>query len=59
MKIAKKKATIQTTLVNLIFNLERSLAKLIIKSKYIAIECHNYPGSYEINLSYYGGGTNS
>ena len=45
----------QTPLVNLIIDLERPLEKR-------AIKCHNTPadndsGSYEITLSYYGGGS--
>ena len=62
MKIAKKKVQMQSQLVNPIIDLERSLEKVLKKVEYIAIKCHNTLGdndslSYEINLSYYGGGT--
>ena len=55
MKIAKKKARMQSPLVNPIINLERPLEKVLKKGEYIAIKCHNAPGdndsgSYEINL---------
>ena len=61
MKIAKKKVRIQSPLFNPIINLERPLEKVLKKGKYISIKFHNIPGdndsgSYEINLSYYGGG---
>ena len=50
----------QSPLVNLIIDLERPLENQ--KGEYIAIKCHNTPGdndsgSYEINLSCYGGGS--
>ena len=62
MKIAKKKVKITSPLVNPIIDLERPLEKVLKKGEYIAIKCHNTTGdndsgSYEINLSYYGGGT--
>ena len=52
----------QTPLVNLIIDLERPLEKVLKKGEHIAIKHHNTPGnndsgSYEINLSYYGGGS--
>ena len=61
MKIAKKNVRIQTPFVHLIINLERPLEKVLKKGEYIAIKRHNTPGdndpgSYEINLPYYGGG---
>ena len=62
MKIAKKKVKIQTALVNQIIDLERPLERVLKKGEYIAIIYHNTPGdndsgSYEIYLSYYGGGS--
>ena len=62
MKIAKKKVRIQTPLVNPIINLERPLENVFKKRENIAIKSHNNPGdnnsgSYEIDLSYYGGGS--
>ena len=52
----------QTPLVNLIINLERPLENVLKKGEHIAIKCHDTPGdndsgSYEINLPYYGGGS--
>ena len=62
MKIAKKKAPMQSPLVNPIIDLERPREKDLKKGEYIAIKCHNTPddndsGSYETNLPYYGGGS--
>ena len=62
MKIVKKKVRMQTPLVNSIIGLERLLEKVLKKGEYIAVKCDNIPGDnasgpYEINLSYYGGGS--
>ena len=62
MKIAKKKVSIQSPLVNPIIDRERPLEKVPKKGEYKGIKCHgtngdNDSGSYEINLPYYGGGT--
>ena len=62
MKIAKKKVRVQTPLVNPIIDLKRPLEKMLKEGESIAIKCHNNPGdndsgSYEINLSFYGGGS--
>ena len=47
--------------MNPIVDLERPFKNILKKEEYIAIKCHNAPGSndsgsYEINLPYYGGG---
>ena len=62
MRIAEKKARLQTPLVIPIIDLESPLEKVLKKEDYTAIKCHNTPGdnhsgSYEINLPYYGGGS--
>ena len=62
MKIAKKKVRLQTPLVNPIIDMERPLDKVLKKREYITIKCHHTPGdndsgSYEINFSYYEGGS--
>ena len=62
MKIAKKKFKFQTTLVKPIIDRERPLEKMLKKGGCLVIKCYNtpggyYSGSYEINLSYYGGGS--
>ena len=62
MNVTKKKAKMQSPLVNPIIDLERPLEKVLKKGEYIAIKCHNTPGDndsgyYEINLPYYGGGS--
>ena len=62
MKITNKKIRMQTLLVNPIIDLERLVEKVLKKGEYLAIKCHNTSGdndsgSYEINLSYYGGGS--
>ena len=62
MKISKMKSKFQTPLANPIIDMERPLEKVLKKGEYRATKCHATPGnnesrSYEINLSYYGGGT--
>ena len=52
----------QTPLVNPIIDLVMPLEKVLKKGEYITIKCHNTTGdndsgSYQINLSYYRGGS--
>ena len=62
MKIAKKNVTFQIPFVNPIIDQERPFKKIPKKGKYIVINYHNTTAvnvseSYEISLSYYGGGS--
>ena len=43
MKIAKKKVRMQTFLVNWIIGLERLIEKVLNKTEYKAIKCHDTP----------------